>query len=100
MAAKQKDQETYADVKVLQDWRKSVDSKLKDIDKKLSDLPDTLIEKLDERYASKEKVEEIEETVAPITKFRRNLWGWLVLIVFSFGLAQYLIVEYFKNNLK
>lgn len=91
------DTETYADVKVLQDWRKSVDSKLKDIDKKLSDLPDTLIEKLDERYASKEKVEEIEETVAPLTTLRRRLWTIYLLAVFSVGGILAIGIEYLRN---
>lgn len=94
---------TVHETEQLTEARKDIEYMQKDITEikqTLDDLPKKLVEQLDERYASKEKVEEIEETVAPITKFRRNIWGWLVLIVFSFGLAQYLIVEYFKNNLK
>ena len=94
------DAETYADVKVLQDWRKSVDDHLKDIDQKLADLPDVLIEKLDERYASKQKVQEIEETVAPFTAWRKKIWFLLVGVLVLGAMELALFTNWIKDAVK
>lgn len=94
------DIETYADVKVLQDWRKSVDDHLKDIDDKLSNLPDVLIEKLDERYAAKKDVEEIKETVAPFTTWRKKMWAGLVGIIVIGALELALLSNWIKEITK
>lgn len=71
------------------EWKKEVNDHLADIDKKLEELPDLLITKLDERYASKQKVAEIEETVAPFTAWRKRVWYALVgvLVVGAIELA-------------
>lgn len=55
-----------------------------DLKKAVENLPDELVKKLDERYASKTTVEEIQETIAPFTTFRRYLWR----IVISFALTS------------
>lgn len=54
-------------------------------------LPDELISKLDNRYAKKEAVEEMQETLAPFTKFRRNVWYSIVFSILGIGL--YIMVE-------
>lgn len=94
------DIETYADVKVLQDWRTSVDSHLADIDDKLDKLPDLLVKKLDERYASKEQVNEIAETVEPLTKLRKRLWYFVIALIIAQAVALLVVVYDPKNWIK
>ena len=94
------DLETYADVKVLQDWRISVDNNLKELNHKVDVLPETLMEMLDERYASKQKVTELEETVAPITAFRRRMWAWIVFVVFTVGVLETILINYLQEHFK
>lgn len=82
------------------EWKKEVNSNFKKLNKKVDDLPELLIEKLDERYASKKEVEELQETVAPITTFRRKIWAWIVFVVFALGVIETLIFNYMKDHIK
>jgi predicted trehalose synthase len=94
------DTETIADVRVLQDWRSNVDTRLSDIEKAVHELPDALVQKLDDRYASKREVEELKETVDPITKLRRRIWagivGLIITEMFVLWLLQFWIKEYLR----
>lgn len=92
-----KDIQTEIDVAVLKEWRKDVNRKLTDIDQKLDQLPDKLLEAFDERYAKKHEVEEIKETVAPLTTLRRRLWTIYLLAVFSVGGILAIGIEYLRN---
>lgn len=66
----------------------------------VKNLPDELIKKLDDRYAKKQELEEIKETVAPITKFRKRLWQYLVFGVFTIALVAIIMweIERFKAS--
>lgn len=82
------------------EWKKEVNKNLKELKKTVDELPDILIEKLDERYAKKEEVVELQETVAPITSFRRKIWAWIVFVVFAVGIIETLVINYIRENLK
>jgi len=60
------------------EWKIEVNGNFEKLNQKVDELPDLLIKKLDERYASKEEVAEIKETVDPLTKLRRRVWYLLV----------------------
>lgn len=92
-----KEIQTEIDVAVLKEWRKDVNKKLTDIDQKLDDLPEKLLLAFDERYAKKVEVEEIKETVAPLTTLRRRLWTIYLLAVFSVGGILAIGIEYIRN---
>jgi chorismate mutase len=96
MTAK-KDIQTEIDVAVIKDWRKSVDKNLKDLNKKVDDLPNTLMELLDERYAKKDEVEELKETVEPFTKLRKRIWYLLVGVMVAGALEVLVMVNWFKD---
>lgn len=66
----------------------------------VKNLPDELIKKLDDRYAKKHELEEIKETVAPITKFRKRLWQYLIFSVFTVALVAIIMweIERFKAS--
>lgn len=65
----------------------------KELKDAVKNLPDELIAKLDERYAKKHELEEIKETVAPLTDFRKRLWQWLVFGVFTIALVLIVLWE-------
>ena len=70
-----------------------VQGEFKELKEAVKNLPDELILKLDERYAKRHELEEIIETVAPITKFRRRLWQYLVFGVFTVALVAIVLWE-------
>ena len=94
------DIETFADVRVLQDWRNMVEPRLEKIEKAVNNLPDELVKKLDERYASKKEVEDLKETIDPITKLRKRMWTWFVGLVAGLFLVEYAIQTWAKDLFK
>lgn len=64
-----------------------------DLKEAVKNLPDELITKLDERYASKKVVDELQETIKPLTAFRRKLWGYIVKAAFTSAFLAVLIWE-------
>lgn len=72
----------------------------KELKDAVKNLPDELILKLDERYAKRHELEEIIETVAPITKFRKRLWQYLVFGVFTVALIAIVMweIQRFKTD--
>lgn len=73
--------------------------RLDSIDRKLDDLPETLKKLFDERYASRKVVEDMQETVKPLTKLRKRVWAMAVVMVFSFGIIATLVFNTIKVKL-
>lgn len=87
---------TKPETVLLAEARKDIQymqGEFKELKEAVKNLPDELILKLDERYAKKHELEEIIETVAPITKFRRRLWQYLVFGVFTVALVAIVLWE-------
>src|SRR5690606_38107784 len=74
----------------------NVDRRFDTTDRKIDELPERLKELFDERYASKKAVESIQETVAPLTNFRKKLWGLAVLAVFTVGITADIAWNFIK----
>lgn len=89
---------TAAETKQLIEARKDIQymqEDIKDLKEAIKNLPDELLKALDERYAKKEVVDKIQETVAPFTQFRRRLWGHIVTFVFT---TAFLAIVYWEIN--
>lgn len=87
---------TKPETVLLAEARKDIQymqGEFKELKDAVNNLPDELILKLDERYAKRHELEEIIETVAPITKFRRRLWQYLVFSVFTVALVAIVLWE-------
>lgn len=74
-----------------------VDASVREIKEALKKLPDDLVAKLDERYASKSEVKEIQETIAPLTSLRRRLWAIFIGAVISVSALINIAYEYIKR---
>jgi predicted nucleic acid-binding Zn-ribbon protein len=91
---------------VLEVKMTTVEEKLKTVETKVDNLPDELVKRLDEKYSARERTDqrlaEIEETLAPITRFRRNLWAKFIAFALSLAAIEtaafYLIKEWLKNK--
>lgn len=91
---------TAKETQQLTEARKDIEYMQKDlteIKQTLDSLPKRLVDQLDERYAKKHEVEEIKETVAPLTTLRRRLWTIYLLAVFSVGGILAIGIEYLRN---
>lgn len=73
---------------------------LNDLKEAVRNLPDELMAKLDERYAQKNVVEELQETIAPLTKFRKRLWQMVVFAVFTAATVAVIMweIQRFKTD--
>lgn len=85
--------EARKDILYMQERMQGIQDSVKKLDNTLQNLPDELIIRLDERYAKKHELEEIKETVAPITKFRKRMWQWLIFGVFTIALTTIVLWE-------
>lgn len=60
-------------------------NEVKDVNSKVQNLPDQIIVKFDEKYALKEhtqnQLNEIKETIEPLTSLRKHIFTALVVIV-------------------
>lgn len=84
------------DIAVLKVEMKQVTQKIDKLEATIEALPERLIIALDERYAKRSDVEEIKETVAPLTKFRRKLWTAVIMGMLSLVVAAIILAEAYK----
>lgn len=75
-----------------------VDASVKEIKETLRKLPDDLVAKLDERYAARKDVEDIQETISPLTSLRKRLWAVYVGAVLSAGTLITIAYEHIKRT--
>lgn len=68
--------EARKDIQYMQD-------DLRNLNETIKNLPEELVKKLDERYAKKQEVKQIQETIAPLTTFRKRLWDMVVYAAFT-----------------
>ncbi len=68
---------------------------LNDLKEAVRNLPEELVNKLDERYAKKQEVKQIQETIAPLTKFRKRVWDMIVYAAFT---SAFIAVLYWNIN--
>lgn len=74
-----------------------IETKLDQVQNELQDIKKILS---DDYTQTKKRVDALEETVAPITAFRRKIWAWIVFVVFAVGIIETLIFNYIKDNVK
>jgi hypothetical protein len=61
-------------------------------------LPDALEARFDKKYASKSKVDKLEEVIRPFMKLRNKLWGFVVAAIVVGSLASQMGIDYVKDR--
>jgi hypothetical protein len=78
---------------VLETQMIETNKRLEKMETTLEKLPENLIAALDQRYAKIHEVEEIKETVAPLTSFRRKLWTAIIFSLLSIATVTVILWE-------
>lgn len=88
------------EVKQIKNDVQDVRTDLRAVKDTLNALPDELIRRMDERYVLKTDLIEMKETIEPLTKLRKRIWGFLIAIMVVEALAVYVLVSDFKQLIK
>lgn len=88
------------EMKQLKNDVHEVRTDLKVVKDTLNALPDELIRRMDERYVLKTDLIEMKETIEPLTKLRKRIWGFMVAIMVAEAFAVYVLASDLKNLLK